>query len=97
MFNMLLVNDESKELERKCVPCGVCEGTGLQWDEDRQGILHYSPCEGCIGEQCYTLQKDGRVIDDYYLGPCDESCGHNREQLREQTLENDGKPNKQKS
>ena len=67
-------------LEKKCMPCDLCEGSGLFSIDDDKGT-HYIPCERCGGYQCFEI-KDG-ILDSIYYGECDEHCGHNRDSLKE--------------
>ena len=66
-------------LEKKCMPCDLCEGSGYFSIDDEEGT-HYVPCEHCLGYQCFEI-RDG-ILSIYY-GECDEHCGHNRESLKE--------------
>jgi hypothetical protein len=66
----------------QCVPCEVCEGSGLFSISDIDGKdVTYVPCEICLGYQCFLADKN--TLIEIYCDSCDEHCGHNRESLKE--------------
>ena len=62
--------------KKRCYQCPECSGSGLVSVEDREGV-EYLPCDYCDGMQCFKEPKD------YFEGERDESCGFNRERLKE--------------
>jgi len=66
-----------ESLDKRCEQCPECSGSGLCSVEDKEGV-EYLACEYCNGHQCWAPGGD-----DYFFGECDESCGYNRERLKE--------------
>ena len=66
-----------KVLEKICYQCPECSGSGLVAVEDSEG-LEYLACDYCDEYQCFDTKTN-----DYFFGKCNESCGYNRERLKE--------------
>jgi hypothetical protein len=72
-----ILQKKPETLERICEPCPECTGAGYQSISEESKIT-YVPCDFCNGDQCFYT-KTGEP----FYEKCDESCGHNRESLKE--------------